>query len=333
METAICKNEGVQQFEELELGPLIRHPLINHYFCVNSDSTAVFKISGREILSFLVEYMDTHKGIEVKADELLDFIAKKRSVDSKEKLHVRIQSLGYVLQVLLKCGGMFYKSSKEYYSILINISFSLCRMHIAIIRQAKPMENATVKKYLESSAKKSKKRPLFASQKKQMEESFGSISQRIKAFSSGNGKHIRFLYSSEDDEVDVESDDNEDEYETCLTSQSKNSSKSKKSADRVSNCPYPSASEEKTRLGIHGEKEEILNEGVKSSNKKRKSDELNCTDSRTYKFRKRDGGYKVSDEHIADTLKDDSMMAFITFWKEDCKRKKPYEVCYCLSPF
>ncbi|KAL4591072.1 hypothetical protein LXL04_004020 [Taraxacum kok-saghyz] len=293
LETAICKNEGVQQFEELELGPLIRHPLINHYFCVSSDSTAVFKISGREILSFLVEYMDAHKGKEVKADELLDFIAKKRSVDSKEKLHVRIQSLG---------------------------------MHIAIIRQAKPMENATVKRYLESSAKKSKNRPLFTSQKKQMEESFGSISQRIKAFSSGNGKHIRFLYSSEDDEVDVESDDNEDENETCLTSQSKNSSQSKKSADRVSTCPYPSASEEKTRLGIHGEKEEIPNEGVKSSNKKRKSDELNCTDSRTYKIRKRDGDNKVSDEHIADTLKDDSMMAFITLWKEACKRKKPYEV-------
>lgn len=100
LEIAICKNEGIQQFEELELGPLIRHPLVNHYFCVSSDSAGVFKISSQEILTFLTEFMDTHDGEEVKADELLDFIAKKRLVDSKEKLHVRIQSLGYVFQVL-----------------------------------------------------------------------------------------------------------------------------------------------------------------------------------------------------------------------------------------
>ncbi|KAI3791107.1 hypothetical protein L2E82_04713 [Cichorium intybus] len=299
LETAICKNEGVQQFEELELGPLIRHPLINHYFCVSSDSTAVFKISGREIISFLVEYMDAHKGKDVKIAEFLDFIAKKRSVDSKEKLHVRIQSLG---------------------------------MHIALIRQAKPLENATVSKYLESSGKKNKKkRPLFTSQKKQLDENFGAISQRLKSFSSENGKHIRFLSSSEDEGLDVESDDNEDE--PCLTSQTKNSSQSKKNSDRVSTCPYPSATEEKTRLGITSEKEESPNEGViKSNNKKRKSDAIVSTPFTTRKLPKRDvdvkkcGDNESSHEHIADSLSDDSMMTFITLWKEACKRKKASEV-------
>nr|GFB81798.1 histidine kinase-like ATPase, C-terminal domain-containing protein [Tanacetum cinerariifolium] len=94
LETQICKSEGVRKFVELELGPLIRHPLIVRYFSVKSDSTRAFKISGQEVFSFLVNFMDTNKRIEVKGDELLDFIAKKRSVDSKEKLHVRIQSLG-----------------------------------------------------------------------------------------------------------------------------------------------------------------------------------------------------------------------------------------------
>ncbi|GJZ41621.1 hypothetical protein Tco_0588507 [Tanacetum coccineum] len=93
LETAICKNGGVNQYEELELGPLIRHPLVIRYFRVSSDSTGVFKISGEEIISSLIEFMDTHKGIKVKIEKLLDFIAEKRSVDSKEKLYVRIQSL------------------------------------------------------------------------------------------------------------------------------------------------------------------------------------------------------------------------------------------------
>ena len=94
---AICKNEGVEQFEELELGPLVRHPLVVHYFSVSSDVTEVFKITTEEIISCFCEFMDTHKGKEIDVKEFLDFIAKKRSVTSREKLSVRIQSLGYVV--------------------------------------------------------------------------------------------------------------------------------------------------------------------------------------------------------------------------------------------
>ncbi|KVH90986.1 protein of unknown function DUF3883 [Cynara cardunculus var. scolymus] len=241
LETAICKNEGVQGFEELELGPFIRHPLINHYFCVSSDSAGVFKISSKEIISFLVEFMDAHKGEEVKADELLDFIAKKRSVDSKEMLHVRIQSLG-----------------------------------------------------------------------------------------------------SGDDDDDIESDGTEDG--TCLSNYSKNSSQSMKSSDRFSSCPYPSASEEMTRLGISSGKEESpsldrlnCNEGVKKLNKKRKSDAIDCKSIARNKSSKRDdvgqdsvdnkSSNRFSHGHVADmSLSDDSMMTFITLWKEACKRKNTSEV-------
>ncbi|KAK9061523.1 hypothetical protein SSX86_018705 [Deinandra increscens subsp. villosa] len=302
LERAICKNEGVQQFDELELGPLVRHPLVNHYFCVSSDSTGVFKLSSQEILTFLVEFMDTNEGREVKADELLDFIAKKRSVDSKEHLHVRIQSLG---------------------------------LHISIIRKAMQMENATIKKYLPASVKNTIKRPLFTSQKKQLDENFSAISERIKSFSSEHGKHIHFLSSSsEDDDDDI---DHDDEDKTCLNSQSKNSSQDMKNSDRVSNCPYPSATEEKTRLGIVPEIESTTcNEGVNISNKKRKSDAIDCKSSDRCKLPKRDGSRKGSvgikinkkfsfkPKHLA--LNHDSMMAFITLWKEVCKRKNVSEV-------
>lgn len=96
LETEICKDLGIQKFDELELGPLIRHPLIVRYFFVRSDATGVFKISGQEILNYLVEFLDTYDCKEVKVNELLDFIAKQRSVDCKKNLHVRIKSLGYV---------------------------------------------------------------------------------------------------------------------------------------------------------------------------------------------------------------------------------------------
>ncbi|KAI3666850.1 hypothetical protein L6452_41888 [Arctium lappa] len=170
-------------------------------------------------------------------------------------------------------------------------------MHIALIRQARPLENATLKKY-RLAADKHKKRPLFMSQKKQVDENFGNISECIKSFSSGHNKHIRFISSSsgeDDDEDAIESDDNEDG--TCLSSYSKNSSQSMKSSNRFSSCPYPFASEEMTRLGISSGKEE--------------SPSLD----------------RFSHEHVADmSLSDGSMMTFITLWKEACKRKNTSEV-------
>lgn len=97
LEVAICKNEGVVQFEELELGPLVRHPLVMHYFSVSPDLTEVFKITSEEILSCLCEFTNTQKDKEIKVEEFLGFIAKKRSITGNEKLCVRIQSLGYVV--------------------------------------------------------------------------------------------------------------------------------------------------------------------------------------------------------------------------------------------
>jgi hypothetical protein len=102
LEVAICKNEGVEQFEELELGPLLRHPLVLHYFSVKSDVTEVFKITSEEIISFLWKficrtYKKKSKSKAIKVEEFLDFIAEKRSVAGKEKLGVRVESLWYVI--------------------------------------------------------------------------------------------------------------------------------------------------------------------------------------------------------------------------------------------
>lgn len=93
LELAICKNEGTEKFEELDLGPLVRHPLVVHYFGVSSEVKDVFKITSEEIITFLSTFM-RRKHKDIKADELLDFIAKKKSLDRKELLGVRIRSLG-----------------------------------------------------------------------------------------------------------------------------------------------------------------------------------------------------------------------------------------------
>ncbi|KAK1591130.1 hypothetical protein Q3G72_002764 [Acer saccharum] len=94
LEEAICKNESIGTFEELELGPFLRHQLVMHYFSVNSDVTEVVKITNNDIIISLCEYLDTHKKKHIKIDKFLDFIANKRSLAIKEKLGVRIQNLG-----------------------------------------------------------------------------------------------------------------------------------------------------------------------------------------------------------------------------------------------
>lgn len=110
LEVAICKNEAIGQFEELELGPFLRHPLVQHYFSVDSDTTEVFKITSEEIIVLLSEFMYSSKNKDIKVDEFLRFIGTKRSVSGMEKLGIRIQSLGYVFLYYFDIFGIVFKS-------------------------------------------------------------------------------------------------------------------------------------------------------------------------------------------------------------------------------
>ncbi|XP_050285650.1 protein NO VEIN-LIKE-like [Quercus robur] len=202
LEVAICKNEGVDNFEKLELGPLLRHPLVLHYFSLKSDATEVFKITGEEVFCFLWKYIhgkkkkksQNNESVEVEesldgkkkrkknkyinniqVDKFLNFIAKRRSVASKEELCIRIQNLG---------------------------------MHVSAIQKAMSPQTAILKKPVDAT----------------------SISQRVESFSSARkdfrGKNIRFASSSSNDDED--SDDSKD---ANLPSQNVASS------DRVTSCP------------------------------------------------------------------------------------------------
>lgn len=91
LETAICESEGISSFEELELGPMLKHPLVMHYFSVGSDVTEIFKITSEQIVGYLNILL--HKRRKITVDDLLDYIAKRKN-ESRENLCVRIQSLG-----------------------------------------------------------------------------------------------------------------------------------------------------------------------------------------------------------------------------------------------
>ncbi|XP_020260578.1 uncharacterized protein LOC109836938 [Asparagus officinalis] len=94
LEVAICKNEGIERFEELGMGPLSCYPLVQHYFFVGSDSVDIFKISAEDVIASLHSFLMQCKRKTVSAEELLDFLAEQKSLPHKQKLGVRIQNLG-----------------------------------------------------------------------------------------------------------------------------------------------------------------------------------------------------------------------------------------------
>ncbi|KAM0024170.1 hypothetical protein Hdeb2414_s0022g00612571 [Helianthus debilis subsp. tardiflorus] len=119
LEMAICESEGVKSFEELKLGPILKHPLVVHYFSVAPDVTQVCKITSEQIVAYLS--ILPRKDRKTTDDDLLGFIAK-RMKKTRGHLCIRIQSLamhiGYIIRgrqsegtLLKKCNdGLDVKS-------------------------------------------------------------------------------------------------------------------------------------------------------------------------------------------------------------------------------
>ncbi|CAI8618591.1 unnamed protein product [Vicia faba] len=303
LEVALCNNEGVGSFEELGLGPLLRHPLVIHYFSIRSDVTQVFKITSEEIIQFLSKFLDASKAKAVIGiEEFLEFIATKRSVERRELLGIRIQNLG---------------------------------MHITAIREAKKAEESTLEKCLKTLRSKSDKFRnclISSSQKKQLDERFSTIAQRVESFSSVEksfrGKHVRFTSSSSEDEVGDYSSDNDQNDNIIMSSWSNPSSKFGKSSERMSSCPYPSATEEMARLVVKGDKQgdSLSNSSLRKGfseppSKKRKTENVTSSKSPPFKFFNK---YKKVDPTPIVNVNTTKM--FVTTWKEACLEHKVAEV-------
>ncbi|EPS73278.1 hypothetical protein M569_01478, partial [Genlisea aurea] len=92
LEIALCKSEGVSRYEELELGPLFRHPIVMKYFSLSGDLTQVYRIRTEQIISYLHEFIKTHKNDKPSRRKFLNFMSDKESVSCSEKLCIRIEN-------------------------------------------------------------------------------------------------------------------------------------------------------------------------------------------------------------------------------------------------
>ncbi|XVF65262.1 hypothetical protein PTKIN_Ptkin09bG0233400 [Pterospermum kingtungense] len=303
LEMAICENEGVMTFEQLELGPLVHHPLVLRYFSLDSNITEVFKITSDDIIAYLHEYMDGHKYQENFADEFLDFVAEKQAATSKEGLGVCIQNL---------------------------------TMHTSFIKKAKGEKDFEVKKHQKGLRVKKGCKGL------KLKERYINMSKKVESFMSVHkdfsGKHIRFdSSSSEEDSNDCS--DEEKRTDKDEGNDSKLASQVISSSDRVSSCPYPSAVEELTRLGLKdGMNKPSPATGSSGPYKqKRKNDSPSPSVSRPLKLRRRDGikqdaipngKGKVAKEFNVTSilLPDNRIKTFITTWKEACMEHSMTEV-------
>ncbi|XVF29093.1 hypothetical protein REPUB_Repub15cG0090200 [Reevesia pubescens] len=326
LQTAICENEGVTTFKKLQLGPLVRHPLVSRYFSLTfktwKESKIRLKITSEEIIAHLNEYMEGHKNEEILIDEFLDFVADKQGVTSKEKLGVLIRSLP---------------------------------MHTSFIMKAKGEKDFEVKKC--QKGLKLKKHCIGLKLKKhckrlKLKERYINMSQQVEPLISVNkdfcGKHVRFdLSSSEGEDSDDcayedERNDNDEGNDSKLPSHVISSS------DQVSTCPYPTAREELTWLGLKDGMNKPSpatgssrhNDHTRPYNRKRKIDSPSSSISRPPKLSRRDGVKQVvlpnesrneakefSNLDEADvSLSDNSMKTFITTWKEACREYTMEEV-------
>ena len=230
-------------------------------------------------------------------------------------------------------------------------------MHITFIREARKLEHVAVKKCHGSlkptSDKKIREQPLGSSQKKELDERFSAISQRVMSFASTHNdfgsKHVVFVSScsEEDGSDDHKHEDSEEDVDGC--SNGKFSSPNAKTCDRVSSCPYPSAIEEITRLGLKGETEgnpstsgsSVCSKNLGPFKRKRKSSNLSSTISEYLKLSKRNklepgplSTYNDNEKKELNNLNeaefllpDDSMRMFISTWKEACQGHTIDEVC------
>nr|XP_011462802.1 PREDICTED: uncharacterized protein LOC101296952 isoform X3 [Fragaria vesca subsp. vesca] len=318
LEVAICKNEDIEHFEELGLGPLLRHPLVLHYFSVDSETTEVFKISTEDIVRLLSMYLKKPKIKEHSVEGFLDFIAKKRSVTGKEKLGIRIFSLG---------------------------------VHYSAMREANASEHAAVCKSLQELKPKKTKRsrmrlPLFSLLKKRLDKEFHAISQQSEFCS--------VVQKNREEDTPVSSRSEDEGINDCLRDDKGNdhgtgghidSFKSLESSDRVRKCGYLSKVEERSWLLSNNPSPSLkLNESNESVKKKRKYKSLSCPISVPAKLCKRekveqDALPTESDSEttvVSDMLKLDLAIAnnplkmFIKTWKEACREQPVAEVLWTM---
>ncbi|XP_024008984.1 uncharacterized protein LOC18994044 isoform X2 [Eutrema salsugineum] len=279
LEVAICRNEFVDCFDDLELGPLLQHPLVLLYFPSISGS---IQITSEEIVSFLDSYLDTYDMDDVQLDEFLNFVAEKKSVSSKEKLGVRIQSL---------------------------------RMYVSFIQDAKRQEGETLK-ILRTELHQ--KYHILSSKRQQQDKSL-TVSDHADLFASHPkdycGKHTRFNSSSSDDndsgDCEVENVNNADHFSSCpyppVAEEMKQLGSSKKKR-KVESCNLEKSSKLLRRGSSKLRRGHVKEEIPKSADD---SDAKQVFDVNEADFTRSEGALRLFLSTWKDTCKELSMSMFV----------------------
>ncbi|OMO88616.1 hypothetical protein COLO4_20180 [Corchorus olitorius] len=185
-----------------------------------------------------------------------------------------------------------------------------------------------------------------------LKERYINMKQQVESFISVHkdfcGKHTKFDSSSSEEEDGNDSANEEAKNENHESNNSKLASQISNSSDRVNSCPYPSATEELTRLGLTdgtnktssaNAKRKRTRSGRKRWERKRRSltralfsGSLTPVSDRPSKLSRGDGLMKhVPTDNGANlvrdvTLPDNAIKTFVTTWKEACREHDVAEV-------
>ena len=104
LERALVSVESISQFEDLRMGPLIKHPLVAKFFQPPSDLQEIPQITAYQIQKVLFKFLDKTRGAARSGhrhsqEEFLEFFTKAESKPSPLHLCVRITSFPLAIQV------------------------------------------------------------------------------------------------------------------------------------------------------------------------------------------------------------------------------------------
>ncbi|KAL6636733.1 hypothetical protein ACP70R_024305 [Stipagrostis hirtigluma subsp. patula] len=307
LEVEICKNEGVGRFEELGLGPFLQNPLVAHYFSAPADLSTVPKLSSEEVINFLRKFVENSKK-KITAEDFLDYLVEQKSVAGKEKLGVRVQSLG---------------------------------LHIAFLRQARKTEMAAVKLLgnKSGSGDSSREKDLlknthFRTDKQVLDKRFHSITSRIKQL-PGINKHIHF--DSTDDEIDGDASSEDEKLDGIESKKGCPVPDNNDSDKHVSRCPYPSKTEEMERLGLRSEikkrpalvRRKLRQREEKANSREKRKFEENESPSSLCQQPKRQQKVQTQKDEASPNcfLNIGKLENFVTTWKETCREHPVQQHC------
>lgn len=97
---ALAQAEKVDSYEELKLGPLIKHPRVRDYFKPPDDIDSPPEITVHQLHFHLTKLIDKSKrGSKHSLEDYLEFMRKKQGLETIAHLCVRVQSFPLLIQV------------------------------------------------------------------------------------------------------------------------------------------------------------------------------------------------------------------------------------------